>query len=125
MSTSTVSGSDPSDRKRIRDIAWRQRIILYCILIQVILYAATFMVPPEFQPLLAIPLLLTILVAAFELCFLAMGLYGVATGILATLLTLIPLIGLIVLLIVNGKATSILRENGIEVGLLGAKGKIE
>jgi hypothetical protein len=37
------------------------------------------------------------------------------------ILTLIPLVGLIVLLIVNGKATNLLREDGIHVGLLGAR----
>ena len=31
-----------------------------------------------------------------------------------------PYIGLIVLLVVNGKATGILKQNGIKVGLLGA-----
>jgi hypothetical protein len=36
-------------------------------------------------------------------------------------LALIPLVGLIVLLIVNGKATKILREHGVRVGLMGAK----
>jgi hypothetical protein len=32
----------------------------------------------------------------------------------------IPLVNLIVLLTINGKATKVLRENGINVGLLGA-----
>jgi len=36
-------------------------------------------------------------------------------------LSLVPLIGLLVLLVVNGKATNILRQNDIKVGLLGAK----
>ena len=38
-------------------------------------------------------------------------------------LALIPLIGLISLRVVNGKATRILRVNGIKVGLLGANPK--
>jgi len=37
-----------------------------------------------------------------------------------TILTIIPLIGLIVLLIINSKATSALRAAGVRVGLLGA-----
>ena len=52
---------------------------------------------------------------------LALAVYNNATGIVLGLLTLIPLIGLIVLLIVNGKATAILRAHGIRVGLMGAK----
>jgi len=42
------------------------------------------------------------------------------TRVLLGILTLIPCIGLIVLLVVNGKATGILKQNGIKVGLLGA-----
>ena len=41
-------------------------------------------------------------------------------GIVCGLLALIPCIGLITLLIINSKATSILRRNGIRVGFLGA-----
>jgi hypothetical protein len=41
-------------------------------------------------------------------------------GVLLGILTLIPLIGLIVLLVINGKATKVLRANGHRVGLLGA-----
>jgi hypothetical protein len=36
------------------------------------------------------------------------------------ILALLPCFGLLVLLIINGKATSILRANNIKVGLLGA-----
>jgi ABC-type enterochelin transport system permease subunit len=50
-----------------------------------------------------------------------MSLYSTTTGIVLGILTFIPLVGLIVLLIVNGKATNVLRQNGITVGLMGAK----
>ena len=52
---------------------------------------------------------------------LAIAIYNTAMGIVLSILTLVPLVGLIILLIVNGKATGILRANGIKVGLLGAK----
>ena len=51
---------------------------------------------------------------------LATKVYGTGLGILLGLLTFIPCIGLLVLLIVNGKATRVLKENGFKVGLLGA-----
>ena len=51
---------------------------------------------------------------------LATKVYGTALGVLLGILTLVPCVGLIVLLIVNGKATSVLRQNGHRVGLLGA-----
>src|SRR5581483_2055942 len=41
-------------------------------------------------------------------------------GVLLGILALIPLINVIVLLVVNGAATRVLREHGIKVGLLGA-----
>jgi hypothetical protein len=37
-----------------------------------------------------------------------------------TILTIIPLVGLIILLVINSKATSALRTAGVRVGLLGA-----
>jgi hypothetical protein len=37
-----------------------------------------------------------------------------------TILTIIPLVGLIVLLVINSKATSALRASGVRVGFLGA-----
>jgi hypothetical protein len=51
---------------------------------------------------------------------LAIKVYSTGVGVLLGILTLVPCIGLIVLLIVNGKATGILKQNGIKVGLLGA-----
>ena len=54
---------------------------------------------------------------------LAIKVYNVVAGALLGLLTLIPYLfclGLIVLLIVNQKATHILQQNGIKVGLMGA-----
>ena len=51
---------------------------------------------------------------------LATKLYGTAVGIVLGLLMLLPCIGLITLLIVNQKATSILKSHGIHVGLFGA-----
>lgn len=50
----------------------------------------------------------------------AVKVYGVGLGILLGVLSLAPCISLIVLLLVNGKATSVLRQNGIKVGLMGA-----
>jgi hypothetical protein len=46
--------------------------------------------------------------------------YSVASGILLGIGTFIPCVGLLILLMINGKATKILRENGHNVGLLGA-----
>ncbi len=41
--------------------------------------------------------------------------------VLAAIGLIIPLVGLIILLVVNGKATALLRANGYTVGLMGAR----
>jgi hypothetical protein len=51
---------------------------------------------------------------------LAIKVYSPRFVVLLAILMLIPGIGLVVLLVVNGKATRILEQNGIRVGLLGA-----
>lgn len=42
-----------------------------------------------------------------------------AIAVFLGLMTIVPLFGLIILLIINGKATSILKANGVDVGLMG------
>ncbi|MDB4730325.1 hypothetical protein OAF38_00940 [bacterium] len=56
----------------------------------------------------------------FYTVMLATQVYSTGVAILMGILTLLPCFGLLVLLIINGKATSILRANNIKVGLLGA-----
>lgn len=46
--------------------------------------------------------------------------YSTAVIVLSCIATCIPLISLIVLLVLNGKATAILKEHGVKVGLFGA-----
>ena len=47
--------------------------------------------------------------------------YGSGSGIALGILTLCPCVGLISLLVVNGRASGVLKEHGIRVGLLGAR----
>ena len=46
---------------------------------------------------------------------------GIAAGIVLGILTLVPILNLIILLVINGRATNLLRKHGIKVGLMGAK----
>src|SRR5690606_15699565 len=110
------------DRGELRTIAKLQRGILTCILIYLIAVVGQFIVtvPVELRPLIGIALLLVMLAAAVLVFMLAMRLYGIVAGVLLGILTLLPIIGLIVLLVINGKATGILRQNGIKVGFMGA-----
>jgi hypothetical protein len=51
---------------------------------------------------------------------LAIKVYSVGLGIFLGLLTFIPCLGLVSLVVVNQKATAVLKENGFSVGLMGA-----
>ena len=61
------------------------------------------------------------LVGVVFVFMLATKVYGIVLGVLLGILTIVPLLGLFILLIVTDKATKILRKNGHHVGLLGAK----
>lgn len=108
-------------RTDLRTIAIRQRGIMYCVLAYLFGAIAQIFIPTPFNALPALVVLAAMITGAVFVFMLAIALYNTGVGIALGVLTLIPLVGLIVLLIVNGKATSILREHGIKVGLMGAK----
>lgn len=110
-------------RNDIRDIAIRQKAIQFCILGYFVfgLLSVFRVVPFPLSIVTSLGVLASIITGAVFVFMLAMSLYSTTTGIVLGILTFIPLVGLIVLLIVNGKATNVLRQNGITVGLMGAK----
>jgi hypothetical protein len=109
----------------VREIAKRQRGIIMCILGLFIVYGLAIAGQRTFPP--AVVLALFAAIVALDITgvvfvfLLTTKLYGVGVGILLGILTFAPCIGLITLLIVNAKATAILKEAGLKVGLLGAK----
>jgi hypothetical protein len=127
-------GAKSCRREDMRSIAIYQKGIVFCLLVQFLaviglIVAATmrFSVTPEAigasrvtAQILVLVLLATSLVAIVFAFLLSLKVYRTAMGILLAILTLVPLLGLFVLLIANGKATAILRQNGHKVGLLGA-----
>lgn len=107
-------------RATLRGIAGNQKVIIAFIAIYLGLVVVQFAIPPETRIFLAIVAVPVLLIDAVFVFLLATKVYTTATGVILGVLTLIPCIGLIVLLIINGKATSILKANGIHVGLFGA-----
>jgi hypothetical protein len=97
----------------------RQKAMLLCLLAQIALFVLQFVVP-GIRPILGLAYLAVGITAAVFVFMLCLTVYNTAVGIILGILTLIPLIGLFVLLVVNGKATKLLQEHGIKVGLLGA-----
>jgi len=107
-------------RDDLRSVAKSQKGILVCILIYLVAVFSQLALPPEVRPLVGIGVLLVGVVGAVFVFMLAIKVYGTGLGIVLGILSLVPCLGLIVLLVVNGKATNVLRQNGIKVGLLGA-----
>lgn len=111
----------PSSGPDLRDIARKQRAVILCILVNLIVSVLMFTLPLNLRPIAAL-LIFGIGITAMVFVFmLAMTLYSMAAGITLGILAIIPYVGLLPMLIVNGKATKILRHHGIKVGLLGAK----
>lgn len=77
-------------------------------------------IPPVVEIGLTIALLAAVLAGMVFVFLLSAKVYGTVQGLLFGFLTLIPLLGLLVLLRINAKATNVLKANGIKVGLLGA-----
>jgi hypothetical protein len=115
-----VVGVRSGSRHDLRSVAQYQKGILVCILIYFIAVLFQVGLPPELRPVLALGVMLLGIVGTVFVFLLAMKVYSTGVGILLGILTLVPCIGLITLLVVNGKATAILKQNGIRVGLLGA-----
>ena len=111
----------------LRTVAVSQKAVIFCILAQLVAYVVLLVVnnlTPQLGMLAAIGLVALYLAVAITatvfLFMLAVKLYGTGTGVVLGLLTLLPCIGLFVLLIINSKATGVLQENGVRVGLFGA-----
>ncbi|MBC7815580.1 MAG: hypothetical protein IAG10_01630 [Planctomycetaceae bacterium] len=105
----------------LRAIAKYQKGVLLCILVELLALGLQVAAPQQLRPLFGIGYLVASLVATVFVFLLAMKVYSTGMGVFWGILTLIPCLGLLVLLIVNSKATGVLKENGISVGLLGAK----
>jgi hypothetical protein len=107
-------------REDLRSVAVYQKGLLVCILIYLLAVAGQFALPEQLRPLVGLGVLAVGLVGAVFVFLLAVKVYGTGFGVLLGILTLVPCLGLLALLSVNGKATTVLRQNGIKVGLLGA-----
>lgn len=107
-------------REALRAIAFNQKAIILCILVYLILVAVQFAIPEESRIYLGFALIPLGITATVFVFLLATKVYSTGMGVLLGILTLIPCVGLIVLLIINAKATNTLKSHGIHVGLLGA-----
>lgn len=107
-------------RADLRKIAIYQKSVMFCLLAYCPLVIALTFAPPEYELLVAVPYLATTLAAIVSVFLLSIKIHRTGLGILLGLFVLLPCLGLFVLLLINAKATEILRLNGLKVGLFGA-----
>ena len=117
-------GVKSGSREDLKNVAKYQKGIILCLLIGLIQYCTIIcgasIVPTE---LLGIVALLTIVNAILSTVFvilLTQKVYNTGICVLFGVMAFIPCLSLIGLLVVNSKATGILKKNGIKVGLFGA-----
>jgi len=121
MSEAPVVGVLSGRREDVRAVATYQKGVIVCILLYIVALIVQFALPVQYRPFLAAGALLVVLAGGIFAFLLTIRVYGLGLGILLGLLTIVPCVGLLVLLMVNGKATNVLRQNGYTVGLFGAK----
>lgn len=107
-------------RETLRAIAFNQKAIILCIVVYLCLIPVQFVIPEESRIYLALALIPLGITATVFVFLLATKVYSTGMGVLLGILTLIPCVGLIVLLIINAKATGTLQRHGVRVGFLGA-----
>jgi len=119
-----ASEAGPADREYLRRVARRQRWVLYALLAQIAAYALViFLLAAGFPGLAQGISYLSLLVALFGMIavfFLAKEFMHIVVAVICTVLMLLPCISLLTLLIINGRATKLLQQHGVKVGLMGA-----
>jgi hypothetical protein len=130
QSPDTVSGpidaevADPARRRSVADIlsiAKAQRWVMTAILAYLVTVAIRFGGGPKLAPLIFVTGPVALILGLVGVIWLASLVYrSRLVGVLNGLAMFIPLIGLIILVILNGRATRLLRKYGIRVGLVGA-----
>ena len=111
-----------ADIRRLRSIARSQRVICYFVLYYLIMLGALMAAPPpEAAGLLGIGFLLLAVLALVHVIMLAFKVAHPAAAVLFVILVFVPLVGLLILLALNNRATKQIRAAGFRVGLLGAR----
>jgi hypothetical protein len=122
----------PEMRERLREVARSQKLVIYALLAQIVLNVAAIgmnvgRAPGPQDGLQLVPIIIGLLslvvavfslVAMYKLCS-SLG-NNPAISILFTLLMCVPCISLVILLVKNGQATSMLQAHGVKVSFMGA-----
>ena len=101
----------------IEQVASAQKLIIYAILGYFVAVALHALLGP-IAGLLLVLVVCTALIGTFRLCT-GLG-FSMTSRVILLVLMFVPLVSLMVLLVLNAKATGKLRAAGYQVGLLGA-----
>lgn len=106
---------------RVLAVGRAQKLLIYAILLNLVGTVIVFAAGPA-GGMLALPInLFSLVLSIIGIIRLAIGLgNGIAMRVVYIVLMFVPLVNLITLVILNGKATKMLRDAGYKVGLLGA-----
>lgn len=113
----------PDEAVRLLGIAKAQRGLMLCILGYLVSLLLLFAVGQMESELIFLPgvlLLASSLGGLVFLIMLAYRLWGVVLAIVVGLCFLIPLVGLLLMFLVSGQASRLLKKAGFKIGLLGA-----
>ena len=111
-----------SGREPIRRVAKFQRYVIFALLANILANIITFATRGQDLPARFVVIALYAGVAVFAMVaifLLAKEVFNTGVGVLCAILMIVPFISLIVLLVINQKATSYLQSNGVRVGFLG------
>jgi len=106
----------------MKNVAVAQKGVIICLLVHLLAGLVSFVTSGPVAGVAALISLLASVVAAVFVFIFAIRVYGTGMGVVLGILTLVPLVGLIVLLVINSKATNMLHEAGYKVGFLGVSG---
>jgi hypothetical protein len=102
---------------RVEDVALGQKLVIYGILINLCAIGLQVVI----GPVAGLIGLATIVLSIMGILRLSTGMgWGTGSKVGLIVLMFMPLVNLITLVVVNSRATALLRNNGYKVGLLGA-----
>ncbi|HET9957608.1 MAG TPA: hypothetical protein VFQ61_24090, partial [Polyangiaceae bacterium] len=114
---SPIAPSGALSAERLEVLASGQKLLIYAILLNIATYALSRAMGP-IVGLLAFPSVVLSVIGVYRI---ARGLGWSSTlGVVLAALTLVPFVALVVLIVLNGRASRRLRDGGYRVGLLGA-----
>jgi hypothetical protein len=120
-----VVGVKSGRSEDLKAVAVAQKSIIVCMALYLVLIIVQLIMTqtPAFRPYgayLALVVLVIGLVGMVSVFLLAIRVYSIASGILLGIGAILPCFGLVILWMINRKATSILQQNGHHVGFFGA-----